>query len=84
MSKVVDDFKAGTLDPLALDWSLLTEAEQTELLALMKAANDLAVANRVPPKELKPSGRGVGKAIKYLAVTGLSVAVLVAVYTLVF
>ena len=83
MSQLVEDFKAGKIDLVTLDWSTVPKEDQEIIMGLIINGFDYdpttPVVPIVPVKTTKPQNQGVGNVIKYLAIAGLVFGVVSAV-----
>ena len=83
MSQLVEDFKAGKVDLVTLDWTTVPKEDQEIIIGLIINGIDYdptaPVAPIVPVKTIKPQNRGLGNVIKYLAIAGLVFGVVSAV-----
>lgn len=83
MGQYLEDFKAGNLDLMTVDWNTIPQEDQDGIMALITAGGDFGVGGdvvQVPvkPDPVKSHGRGVANVVKYGAILGL-VAGIVAV-----
>ena len=83
MSQLVEDFKAGKVDLVTLDWTTVPKEDQEIIIGLHINGLDYdptaPVAPIVPVKTIKPQNRGLGNVIKYLVIAGLVFGVVSAV-----
>ena len=83
MSQLVEDFKAGKIDLVTLDWSTVPKEDQEIIMGLIINGFDYDPTAPVPPivpvKTIKPRNRGLGNVIKYLTIAGLVFGVVSAV-----
>jgi hypothetical protein len=88
MSQLVEDFKAGKLDLVTLDWSKVSKEDQETIMGLIINGPDYDPNAPIPPvvpvKTTKPKNRGLGNTIKYVVIAGLVIGAGVIVYTLAF
>lgn len=89
MSQLVEDFKAGKLDLVTLDWNTVPKEDQDAIMALIGidfggVDPGTPIAPQPPAKPIKSKNRGLGNTVKYAAIAGLVIGAGVAIYTLVF